>query len=181
MIAGANNRNINEVNQQRRTIALGAYRIHADYNPTLVLNDIATMITTPQTFTFNQFVQGIVLATGDESFAGEMATATGFGRTSDTATATSAQVRFVNQPVITNAACLAAYGIVIDAHICMSTAGGRGTCTGDGGGPLFIVRDGSFLQIGVGSFLSAAGCEAGFPSGFTRVTSFTAWIAANRS
>ena len=139
------------------------------------------MITTPQTFTFNQFVQQISIATGGDSFAGVMATATGFGRTSDTSTATSAQVRFVTQPVITNAACLAAYGIVVSSHICMSTAGGRGTCTGDGGGPLFVTRDGVFLQIGVGSFMSAAGCEAGFPSGFTRLTEYTAWIAANRS
>lgn len=72
MIAGANNRNINEANQQRRTVASGAYRIHADYNAQLVLNDIATMITTPQTFTFNQFVQQIAIAVGDENFAGVM-------------------------------------------------------------------------------------------------------------
>ena len=179
VIAGANNRNVVETNQQRRTVQSGGFRIHALYNPRTLLNDVATLIT-PTSFTFNTFVRQIALATGTETFAGLTATASGFGRTSDGSSATSAQVRFVAMPVITNAACAAVYGIVTASNICTSTAGGRGTCNGDSGGPLTIQRGGS-LQIGVVSFVATAGCSAGFPAGFARVTSFIPWINNNRS
>ena len=39
-------------------------------------------------------------------------------------------------PVITNAECNAVYGIVGDGVVCIDTAGGKGTCSGDSGGPL---------------------------------------------
>ena len=38
--------------------------------------------------------------------------------------------------------------------------------------------DGRFTQVGIVSFGSSAGCEVGYPAGFTRVTGFLAWISA---
>ena len=39
-------------------------------------------------------------------------------------------------PLITNKECNDVYGIVGDGVVCMDTAGGKGTCNGDSGGPL---------------------------------------------
>lgn len=178
IIAGANNRNVVEGNQQRRTVPMANFRTHVGYNSGNLNNDIATLVNF-LSFTFNTFVQQIGIATGTATFAGVTATVSGFGRISDGSAATSAQVRWVTVPVITNAVCSQTYGgIIIASTLCVSTAGGRGTCNGDSGGPLTAPGAG---QIGVVSFGAAAGCQVGLPAGFARVTSFNAWINSNRS
>ena len=35
---------------------------------------------------------------------------------------------------------------------------------------------GVFIQVGIFSFTSSAGCTAGHPAGFTRITSYLRWI-----
>jgi secreted trypsin-like serine protease len=45
---------------------------------------------------------------------------------------------------------------------------------GDSGGPLVIGKVGNYTQIGIVSFVSSAGCAAGYPMGFTRISSFMA-------
>ena len=48
---------------------------------------------------------------------------------------------------------------------------------GDSGSALVVESyTGGYTQIGVVSFLSTAGCGSGYPSGYTRVTSFRNWI-----
>lgn len=61
----------------------------------------------------------------------------------------------------------------------MSTTGGRGACGGDNGGPLTVQSEGSPLLVGVISFIANAGCELGYPVGFTRVTNYISWIQSN--
>lgn len=46
---------------------------------------------------------------------------------------------------------------------------------GDSGGPLN--KDGK--TYGITSFGSSAGCEAGYPDAFTRVTQYLDWISSN--
>jgi secreted trypsin-like serine protease len=48
---------------------------------------------------------------------------------------------------------------------------------GDGGGPLvYKESDGAYTQVGIVSFISTAGCEQGYPAGFTRVNCYLRWI-----
>ena len=47
---------------------------------------------------------------------------------------------------------------------------------GDSGGPLVYVEHGVHTQVGIVSFGSTAGCQLGYPVGFTRVTSYLNWI-----
>jgi len=181
-IAGAHNRNIAEPNQQRRTVAPANYRLHANYNPSNLNNDIAVLIM-PSVFTLNPFVVASRLPTAfaNELFVGETATVSGWGRVTNTG-ATSAVLRVATVPVITNAQCAGTFGssVVVASTICVSTTHGQGSCNGDSGGPLTVPRPGDTrpIQIGVVSFGAAAGCVGTFPSGFARVTSFLAWINA---
>jgi secreted trypsin-like serine protease len=51
---------------------------------------------------------------------------------------------------------------------------------GDSGGPLvYQESDGIYTEVGIVSFGSSAGCQRGYPVGFTRVTSFLSWISSN--
>jgi chymotrypsin len=182
VILGAHQITANEPTQQRRTVQPSGFRIHGSYNPSNLNNDIATLIL-PTTVTATPQVQWVALpALGNtETFAGLTATASGWGRTSDGSTATSSHLRSVQNTIITNAVCQQTYGSgLLASMLCMATTGGRGTCRGDSGGPLTIARNGR-LQVGVVSFGSSAGCQRGFPAGFSRVTSFRQWISNNMS
>ncbi|KAJ4436544.1 hypothetical protein ANN_16575 [Periplaneta americana] len=50
---------------------------------------------------------------------------------------------------------------------------------GDSGGPLIHAENGGYIQVGVVSFVAAIGCEAGYPAGFARVTSYLDWIQSH--
>lgn len=44
------------------------------------------------------------------------------------------------------------------------------------GGPLTVAEGGGRLQVGIAAFVAAAGCSAGFPAGYARVSHFRQWI-----
>lgn len=162
----------NEATQHRQVVPTSGYRLHASYNPSNLNNDIAILIL-PGGAPSNAHIQhsNLALATAG-TFAGEVATVSGWGRIADGSSATSAQLRSVQNNVITNAVCSATFGgIIVPSTICITTAGGRGTCNGDSGGPLTVGSGGSRLQVGVVSFGAAAGCQLGHPAGFARVSS----------
>jgi secreted trypsin-like serine protease len=187
VIAGAHNRNVVEPNQQRRSVPSSGYRIHAGYNSANLNNDIAILITPTPNFAFGAAVQPTRLPTGGqltETFAGETGRSTGWGRTTNGGS-TSAVLRKAYNPIITNAACASTFGtsVVNAAVICIATANvNQGTCNGDSGGVLSVPRlPGAPVQVGVTSFVASAGCVAGFPSGFERVTSHNTWILNNQN
>jgi secreted trypsin-like serine protease len=49
----------------------------------------------------------------------------------------------------------------------------------DEGGPLVIWRNDAWTQIGIFTFISPDGCAVGWPTGYTRVSSFVNWIRDN--
>ena len=81
-------------------------------------------------------------------------------------------------PLITNAECNSIYGIVGDGVVCMDTAGGKGTCNGDSGGPLGHYDEARerWVEYGIVSFGASSGCEVGYPAGFTRTEYYLDWI-----
>ncbi len=92
------------------------------------------------------------------------------------------KLRQVALPLMTNAACQAARemaGIDLTENMLCAgyEAGGKDTCSGDSGGPLFIANlDETPLQIGITSF--GPGCALPNAYGvYTRVSRFTGWIA----
>lgn len=185
IIAGAHSTIFPEPSQQRRTVLAAHFVIHPEYDRPTLLNDIAVIqIAAPvAALSFTPEIQPIVFPRGVleyESFAGERGQTTGWGRVNQTGP-TSVLLRVVENYIITNAECAAVYGesIANENVICIETVGGRGPCTGDSGGVLSVVRNGVRIQVGVTSFGAGAGCDAGLPAGFERVSRHTSFIDNN--
>uniref|UniRef100_A0A182JG28 Peptidase S1 domain-containing protein n=1 Tax=Anopheles atroparvus TaxID=41427 RepID=A0A182JG28_ANOAO len=182
-IMGAQNRNVNEPEQQRIGFTTAGIIPHPQYSPTNIRNDIAVVrLSSPITFTPRIQPARLPARSDTRQFGGMMGTVSGFGRTSDALPGTSAVVMFTSNPVLTNADCLGFWNnnaaIIQPQNVCLSGADGRSSCNGDSGGPL-AVQDGGSLQIGVVSFGSAAGCAIGMPSVYARVSFFLDFIENN--
>ncbi|XP_076042405.1 chymotrypsin BI-like [Oratosquilla oratoria] len=155
---------------------------HQNWISYLLMNDIA-LIKLPKKVDFNSYIQPVCLPTRSEQgdlMVGKTVTASGWGKSSDSAGGITNKLRNVNLPVISNTECAYTYGgIVTDNILCTSGAGGKGTCSGDSGGPLNYKSNGRAETRGVVSFGSSAGCELGYPAAFTRVTAYLDWIETN--
>ncbi|XP_049548101.1 brachyurin-like [Anopheles darlingi] len=157
---------------------------HPNYDPSTLNNDIG-LIRLSEPVPLGGNIQAVALPEANlaETFLNRVATVSGFGRTSDASGAISQTLNFVDLTVISNIECMGTYGpaTIIDSTLCAvgRDATNQGTCNGDSGGPLTVSENGQSLQIGVVSFVAAAGCEAGFPSGYVRTTHFREWIRQN--
>ncbi|CAD0197882.1 unnamed protein product [Chrysodeixis includens] len=118
-----------------------------------------------------------------QSFEGQLATAAGFGKTSDQQSGSSTIVSHVNLRVMNLARCQQIYNnpmtgvnFVVASTLCTDGWGGVGICGGDSGGPLVANVNGRNILIGVSSFAADNACQQSHPSGFARVTSFMNFI-----
>ena len=91
-------------------------------------NDVA-VIKLPEPVEFTDSIRPACLPTlGDmgEDYAGEMATAAGWGKTSTAAESHSDQLYFVEAEVISNTLCKADYGPILnEGHMCIDTSYGH--------------------------------------------------------
>uniref|UniRef100_A0A2A4K1R6 Peptidase S1 domain-containing protein n=1 Tax=Heliothis virescens TaxID=7102 RepID=A0A2A4K1R6_HELVI len=155
--------------------------MHENWIPSVIRNDIAIIIL-PSAVSLSNNIAPIALPSGNELnelFEGDIATASGFGRTGDASSGAITVNQFlshVDVPVISNAVCRQSFVIIQPSNICINSAGGRSTCRGDSGGPLVVSRNNRRILIGVTSFGSARGCQVGAPAAFARVTSYVSWI-----
>merc|ERR1711887_16173 len=155
---------------------------HPQWDHNTLANDIA-LIELPSPLSFNEYIKPSCMPmAGDTADVNGMVTCTGWGKPSDSAGGISPVLRMVeDRPIISNAECNAIYGIVGDGVVCIDTTGGKGTCNGDSGGPLNmkaeVTKAGQqWKQVGIVSFGASAGCEVGYPAGFTRVEYYLDWI-----
>jgi len=158
---------------------------HENWDSNNLANDVA-LIELPSKIAFNDYIKPSCLpAKGDTADAGELVTAIGWGKPSDSAGGISPVLRMVaDLPIITNQECNAIYGIVGPGVVCINTTGGKGTCNGDSGGPLntksgMKAAGQQWTQVGVVSFGASAGCEVGYPAGFSRTEYYLDWISQN--
>ncbi|XP_063599850.1 chymotrypsin BII-like [Penaeus indicus] len=165
VVLGAHNIVENEASQV--SIISTDFFTHENWNSWLLTSDIA-LIRLPSAVEFNENIQAVRLPSVDVS-AGTVVTPTGWGDGCGDAGGISPDVLHQGDvPTLSKDECDAVYGVV--GVIC--TDGGKGTCTGDSGGPLNL--DG--VTYGISSFGSSAGCEAGYPNAFTRVFDYLDWI-----
>ncbi|KAJ3659997.1 hypothetical protein Zmor_011655 [Zophobas morio] len=157
--------------------------IHPDYSgndASYLRNDIA-LLKTEYEIPFNDYIQPIALPNrvdldDAETFEGHVGRASGWGLTNGGDDTTESTVlKYFDAKVIKNTDCKKSFFPYIDTTgICTSGDEGVGVCTGDVGGPL--VAD--YKLIGVSSFWAIL-CIPGYPSGYTRVSSYIDWILEN--
>nr|XP_040227156.2 collagenase-like [Anopheles coluzzii] len=114
------------------------------------------------------------------TFAGQQGTVFGWGRFGS-GISNSAELRFGRAEIITNLACRVSLptNTIGDAHMC-TDGSVSSPCAGDNGAPLTIVdADGITTQVGVFSFNSVLGCDAGRAAVYTRLSAYLDWIGAN--
>jgi len=133
-------------------------------------NDVS-VITLPEPVSTNSIIQTISLASSEPSI-GSTCTVTGWGLTSDFSFSIADDLHQVDIDIISDTSCRATYGYMSSTIMCTSGSGGVGTCSGDSGGPLHYNGN----QVGIVSFGAAAGCELGYPDGFTSVAEYRSWI-----
>lgn len=183
VVLGAHNLFTVEDTQVRETVPIANCVIHEKYDPAMLLNDIG-MIYLQWSVVFNDVIQPISLPPKEmmsRHFAGEIATISGWGRTSDSSSATSPVLRYTQNEIKSNSDCFDIFGdFVADSTMCSITrATASGICGGDSGGPLVIYEDGVPMLVGCVSFVLLAGCERAYPTGYARITSFLEWILHN--
>jgi len=178
ILAGAHNV---RADSEPERVEISSYNgwTHPDWDTNTLANDLA-LIRLPEKITFNDYIIPACLPTPDlVAKEGDLVTPIGWGRPSDSAGGISPVLRMVRDlPIITNKECNDVYGIVGDGVVCMDTSGGKGTCNGDSGGPLGYYDETRerWIEVGIVSFGASAGCEVGYPSGFTRTNYYLDWI-----
>jgi secreted trypsin-like serine protease len=148
---------------------------HPNYNPNNLDYDVALLrLSSPVTFT--DTIKPVKLAPSSSGdFSSGSATVTGWGLTSEGGSS-SAVLREVTYPVITNQRCSTMYSGITARMLCAYEPG-KDSCNGDSGGPFFITQAGQALQIGIVSW--GVGCAGvGAPGVYTRVSSVVSWICS---
>ncbi|HIE53820.1 MAG TPA: serine protease, partial [Chromatiaceae bacterium] len=123
---------------------------------------------------------------GRDPEAGEIATVVGWGVTEvgldgqPKTTATLAdELHEADLPIVSTEVCRSVMGAgnISDNMICAGyQEGGVDSCLGDSGGPLLILQDGEYRQVGIVSF--GDGCAKPDRYGaYTRVTAYADWIS----
>ncbi|KAF5293470.1 hypothetical protein FQA39_LY02955 [Lamprigera yunnana] len=150
--------------------------LHENYDSLYLWNDVA-LVDFVSDVQFTDYIQPISLGSRVvESNAPVWVS--GWGKTSDPSATVSPILNFVNLNTISNEDCTIAYGgIVVDGTLCCRGNPEHSTCNGDSGGPLFEYdSEEKPHHIGVVSFVHMAGCDSGYPSGYTRTSSYISWI-----
>ncbi|XP_046456352.1 brachyurin-like [Daphnia pulex] len=180
ILLGSHNVRLNATEEPSRfEIRSNVSIVHPGWSSFRFMNDIA-LVKIPQPIKFTPEIQPVCLAPPSEpDHVDDILHVSGWGRHSELTPGISQVLREIDVPCISNEECALTYGETItDGIICISTAGGRGSCNGDSGGPLTFVNDGIHNQVGVVSFGSSQGCDKNLPAGFSRVSFYAEWISS---
>ncbi|XP_058457215.1 brachyurin-like [Malaya genurostris] len=180
VILGAQNlQDETEDGQMRIDFTSSDYQVHENYVEFIFRNNIAVIRLSVPAVESSR-IKPVLLPASTESrtFAGMLGTVSGFGRISDGSTSFSDELRYVYNPIMTNADCNADWwgDLMEDQKMCLSNTSDRGPCVGDAGGPLTVQDDDQSLLVGFFSFGAVLGCEVGWPTVFVRVTFYLDWI-----
>ncbi|XP_063230454.1 chymotrypsin BI-like [Bacillus rossius redtenbacheri] len=172
--------NLSQMDGSEVNLTSTEFYIHPGWNRQNISNDIA-LIKLPSKVQYNENIQPVRLPARSqvtENFTNDEATVSGWGWANQSAMEPSPVLRYVTVTVMSNEACSKIFHKVRDTNLCTTGAGGKNPCYGDSGGPLALKgADGRWTQIGVVSYGSNWGCEAGRPAAYTRVSSYLRWIS----
>ncbi|KAK7071889.1 hypothetical protein SK128_021710 [Halocaridina rubra] len=138
--------------------------VHEEWSSFTLSNDIG-LIRLPAPVAVNANIAPAQLPTTDPP-VGTIVIGTMWG-----GSGTNGALHQANVSTISQADCNAIFGIVTDNQMCTESP----ACCGNS--PGLANFNGELL--GLGSFASSAGCEDGYPEGYTKITSYLDWIEAN--
>merc|ERR1719504_606037 len=174
VLLGEHNINDNDYNR----VDVAEIINHPNYDDGTTDNDYAILrLANPVTFT-NEVSPACLPADLSATFAGVLATVTGWGTLSSGGSQPNV-LQEVDVTVTSNTACKQAYGSsMITANMVCAADSGKDSCQGDSGGPLIAAENGRQALIGVVSW--GYGCAAaGYPGVYARLTEKMSWIVAN--
>lgn len=151
--------------------------VHEGYDRNTLFNDVG-LVKLPMDATGQNISTIPMAASGD--FVDVDVRASGFGLTETDQQ--SERLLKVDLRTISNQECQGVYGttngLVTENTICVlwKNMENENVCSGDSGGPLSTVINGQDVLIGVASFVSDQGCQAGHPAGFSRTSAFIDWM-----
>uniref|UniRef100_A0A671VQY6 Peptidase S1 domain-containing protein n=1 Tax=Sparus aurata TaxID=8175 RepID=A0A671VQY6_SPAAU len=159
---------------------------HPNFNSRTFDNDIA-LVQLSSTVTFTNYIRPVCLAADRSVFnSGSSCWVTGWGNIrTGTHLPHPERLQQVSTPIVSNEECNDVFGIKseilsISNFVPLFAAGVTEPCVsvqGDAGGPLVRKSNTTWVQGGVVSFVSAAGCALPkIPSGYARVSQYESWI-----
>lgn len=161
---------------------------HAEYNPTLIKNDIAIMKLDKPLTQFTDFIRPICLppipSLPTSQFEDTTPFIAGWG-TVEFRGESSNVLRQVSLRVTAKAACQSAFDrfkvTISDTQLCAGFAlGGKDACQGDSGGPLMLPDPDTNLWYSIGVVSVGFKCaEPGFPGIYSRTSAYLDWIKKN--
>lgn len=172
VVLGDHDRTVSEGTEQSRTVI--QIIVHSGYNSSTYVNDIA-LFKLSSAVTLNSRVQLVTLERNNTALgAGVSTTVTGWGTTSSGGS-TSAKLRQVTVPIVSNTTCnsSSSYNGEIASTMLCAGSSGKDSCQGDSGGPLVVAA--TNRQAGIVSW--GYGCaDARYPGVYTRVPSYITWV-----
>ncbi|CAG9788350.1 unnamed protein product [Diatraea saccharalis] len=166
----------------RRVVNVDTVVTHPEYQPETFDNDLALLrlANSMQITDTIDIIRLPYLSQVNANFAGQGATASGWGIAAEGVTFVSPTLREYFMSVITNTHCNNLYQNSLSPNvICGLSTNGAGTCKGDNGGPMtiFLTATEETILVGVTSFVDESGCNTELPSVFTRVQRYLDWIS----
>jgi secreted trypsin-like serine protease len=162
-------------NEQAQHIAV-AEAITENYDATVMKNDVAILKLASE-LKYNDAIQPICLASGNEQYSNQPATVIGWGKTAHDGK-TSGMLQKLEVQIPSNQECVEKGATsVTESNICIVVRDrAAGVCFGDSGGPLVTKQGDKFVQIGVASYIIGTCGSQNIPSVYARISSFTPWI-----
>lgn len=154
---------------------------HPNYNQDTLNNDVS-LLRIPSPLDLENGSLRAIRLPGPEfrnlRFVGERSRVAGWGI--DNSGEYSTVLNFADMEIIDNGSCGRLYGEVLVTRGVLCAYGynnrRQGLCGGDSGSALVILHNGEWVQVGIAAFGALNACERGHPSGFSRITTYNAWI-----
>ncbi|MCD8553115.1 serine protease [Seleniivibrio sp.] len=179
VLAGTNTLSTTTISSGTK-VSVSAVYVHESYNSVTFNNDIALIkLSTPLSV---DAIDALSSSTYPGFSTDDLATVAGWGTTtSPEPYSYPTDLMEVDVPVVSNATCSGSYSNITSNMLCAGyPEGGKDSCSGDSGGPLFVQDGSNYIVIGVVS--NGNGCAlAGFYGIYTRVSQYTSWIEGKMS